>query len=63
MTGTEHLDLTGDRPITLPEARKLAKWWNGRPCKRKGYLWVCSLIQTGRLYSVVAYPMAYLGYM
>ena len=29
LTITKTLDLTGDRPLTRGEARKLFKWWHG----------------------------------
>lgn len=36
------LDLTGDRPLTLREARKLARWWN------QNSLYDCTLTRVRR---------------
>lgn len=40
-------DLTGDRPLALPEARKLARWWQGNG-------WSATISPAGRFYSVKA---------
>jgi len=38
---TKTLDLTGDRPLTYREARKLKHWWEGG-------IWSCDMIRVRR---------------
>ena len=42
------LDLTGDRPLTKKDARKLAAWWGSHP------LFNCILEKAGRYWRVFA---------
>lgn len=41
------LDLTGDRPLTRCEARRLANWWNASG-------WTAVIKPVGRYFGVIA---------
>ena len=47
-------DLTGDRPLTKIEAKKLARWWGQQP------LFQTEIIKLGKYYSVFAFKEIYI---